>query len=92
MRLCQNPVKHKRSKHIETNFHFIRDKTEDGAISIHYVPPDKMAADIFMKSLPVLKVETFKTVLMGTGSTQSAQVRVGLLGYRSNYSVELSEN
>ena len=50
--LCQNPVMHK-SNYIETKFHFIRDKTEDGTISIHYVPTDKMAADIFTKSLPV---------------------------------------
>ena len=74
IKLCQNPVMHKRSKHIETKFHFIRDKTEDGTISIHYVPTDKMAADIFTKSVPVSKVETFRTVLMGTDSTQSAQV------------------
>ena len=65
---------HKRSKHIEIKFHFIRDKTEDGTISIHYVPTEKMAADIFTKSLPVPKVETFRAVLMGTDSTQSAQV------------------
>ena len=68
-----NPVMHKRSKHIETKFHFIRDKTEDGTISIQYVPTDKMAADIFTKSLPVSKVETFRAVLMGADSTQSAQ-------------------
>ena len=74
IRLCKNPVMHKRSKHIETKFHFIRDKTEDGTISIHYVPTDKMAADIFTKSLPVSKVETFRAVLMGADSTQSAQV------------------
>ena len=74
IRLCQNPVMHKRTKHIETKFHFIRDKTEDGTISIHYVPTDKMAADIFTKSLPVSKVETFRAVLMGADSTQSAQV------------------
>ena len=64
IRLCQNPVVHKRSKHIETKFHVIRDKTKDGTISIHYFPTDKMAADIFSpypssKSLPVSKVETF---------------------------------
>ena len=29
IKLCQNAVMHKRSKHIETKFHFIRDKTED---------------------------------------------------------------
>ena len=92
IRLCQNPVMHKRSKHIETKFHFIRDKTEDGVISIHYVPKDKMAADVFTRSLPVSKVETFRAVLMGTDSTQSAQVWVGVLEYWSNYSLKLSEN
>ena len=65
---------HKKSKHLETKFHFIRDKTEDWTTSIHYVPTDKMAAGIFTKSLPVSKVETFRAVLMGTDSTQSAQV------------------
>ena len=69
IRLCQNPF-----MHIETKFHLIRDKSDDGTISIHYVPTDKMAADIFTKSLPVLKLETFRAVLMGTDSTQSAQV------------------
>ena len=64
----------KLSKNIETKFHFIRDKTEDWTIYIHYVPTDKMAADIFTKSLPVSKVETFRTVLMGIDSTQSTQV------------------
>ena len=49
IKLCQNSVMHKRSKHIEKKFHFIRDKTEDGTISIDYVPNDKMAADIFTK-------------------------------------------
>ena len=71
---CQNPVMHKRSKHIETKFHFIRDKTEDGTISIPYVPTDKMATDIFAKSLTASKVEIFRNILKGTDSTQSAQV------------------
>ena len=60
IKLCQNPVKHKRSKHIETKIHFIRDKTEDGTISIHPAPTDKMAAEIFTKFLHVSKVETSK--------------------------------
>ena len=37
IKLCLYPVMHKKSKHIETKLHFIRDKTEDGTISIHYV-------------------------------------------------------
>ena len=65
---------HKRSKHIETKFHFIPGKTEDGTVSIHYVPTDKLAAEIFTKSFPLSKLETFRAVLMGTDSEQSAQV------------------
>ena len=92
IKLWQNPVMHKKSKYIETKFHFIWDKTEDGTISIHYAPTDKMAADIFTKSLPLTKVETFRTVTMGTDSTQSAQVWVGVLEFWSNYSLKLNEN
>ena len=43
----------KSSKHIEAKFHFFRDKTEDETPSIHCVPTDKTAADIFTKYLPV---------------------------------------
>ena len=53
IKLSQNPVMHEKSKHIEKKFHFIGDKTEDGTISIHYVPTDNMAVDIFMKFLPI---------------------------------------
>ena len=53
IKMCQKPVTHKRSKHIETKLCFIRDKTEDGTISLHYTPAEKMAADIFTKSLPL---------------------------------------
>ena len=74
IKLWQNSVMHKRRKHIETKFHFNRDKTEGGTVSIHYVPTDKMASDIFTKFLSVSKLETFRTVWMETDSTQSAQV------------------
>ena len=90
IKLCHQPVMHKRSKHIESKFRIIWDKTENGTISILYVPTDKMAADIFTKSLPVSKVETIRTVLMRTDRMRSTQVREGVLEIRSNYSVELS--
>ena len=73
IKLCQNPVMHKRSKHIETKFHFLRDKTEDGTISIHYLPTNKMAAEIFTKFLPVYMVETFS--LYAISSNRWGEVR-----------------
>ena len=91
-KIVPKPSHAQEEKHIKTKINFIRDKKEDGTISIHYVPTEKLAADIFTKSLPVSMVETFRTVLMGTDSTQSAQVWVGALEYRSNYDQELSEN
>ena len=83
IKLPQNPVMHKRSKHIETKLHFFRHKM-DGTISTNYnyVPNDEMAADIFTKSLHVSKVETLKTFLMGTDSTQSAHFRPGVSDFR----------
>ena len=47
---------------METKLYLILDKTEDRTISIPYVPTDKMAADIFLKSFPASIVETFRSV------------------------------
>ena len=43
---------HKRSKHIDTKLHFIRERVENKEVKIHYVPTEEMTADIFTKSLP----------------------------------------
>ena len=76
IKLCLKPIMHKKSKKVETKFNLLRDETEDGTISIHYVPTGRMAVDIFLKSIPVSKEQTFRTILIRTGSTQSAQVCV----------------
>ena len=52
IKLRQSPVMRKRSKHIETKFHFIRDMTEEETISIHCVLTDKMALEISKKFYP----------------------------------------
>ena len=72
--MSQNPVMHMRSRHIETKFHFIWDMSEDGTISIHCVATDKMAAENLNKIFARIEVETLRTVVMGTDSTQSAQI------------------
>ena len=82
IKLCKNPIMHKKSKHIEAKLNFVRHKIEDGIISIHYVPTDKMAVDIFTNPLSVSKVETFGTTLIGTDSTHSTQLWVGLQDVR----------
>jgi hypothetical protein len=65
IKMCHNPVMHKRSKHIDTKLHFIRERVENKEIKIHYVPTEEMTADILTKSLPRVKVEKHRTVLLG---------------------------
>ncbi|CAB3978840.1 Hypothetical predicted protein [Paramuricea clavata] len=65
IKMCHNPVMHKRSKHIDTKLHFIRERVENKEIKILYVPNEEMTADILTKSLPRVKVEKHRTVLLG---------------------------
>ena len=65
IKMCHNPVMHKRSKHIDTKLHFIRERVENGEVRIHYIPTDDMTADILTKSLPRVKVEKHRSVLLG---------------------------
>ena len=57
IKMCHNPVMHRRSKHIDTKLHFIRERVENKEVKIHYVPTEEVTADILTKSLPRIKVE-----------------------------------
>ena len=51
IRLIKNPEFHKRTKHIDVRFHFIRERQENGEISVKYVKSSEQLADIFTKGL-----------------------------------------
>ena len=51
IRLVRNPEFHKRTKHIDVQFHFIRENQEDGTIDVQYTQNDQKLADIFTKPL-----------------------------------------
>ena len=65
IKMCHNPVMNKRSKHIDTKLHFVRERVENKEIKSHYVPTEEMTADILTKSLPRVKVEKHRTILLG---------------------------
>ena len=54
---------HAQTKHIDLQYHFIREAVEDGKIQIKYVPTDENMSDIFTKALPRPKFESFVEML-----------------------------
>ncbi|KAK8926339.1 hypothetical protein KSP39_PZI018277 [Platanthera zijinensis] len=61
--LIKNPVFQGRSKHIDTRFHFIRERVEGGQIIVEFVRTDEQRADSLMKALPAVKLATMRHML-----------------------------
>ena len=51
IKLSENQLCHKRTKHIHVKYHFIRDKVRDKNIELSYMPTAEMVADMLTKSL-----------------------------------------
>ncbi|XP_022019453.1 uncharacterized mitochondrial protein AtMg00810-like [Helianthus annuus] len=58
--LTQNPVSHKRAKHIDLDYHFIRELVSSGKLYTCFVLTKLQVADIFIKSLPRSHFEVFR--------------------------------
>jgi hypothetical protein len=49
--LSKNPVFHKRSKHIDLCYHYIRECVDKGRIIIDYIATEEQLVDILTKAL-----------------------------------------
>lgn len=63
MYMTRNPVHHKRTKHIELDIHFVREKVAIGEVRVTHVPSTQQLADIFTKGLPTALYTDFRRSL-----------------------------
>ena len=61
--LAKDDAFHSRTKHIDIRYHFIREAIDNGLINLDYCPTEDMAADMFTKILPRVKVDYFSELV-----------------------------
>ncbi|XP_025791870.1 uncharacterized protein LOC112873054 [Panicum hallii] len=69
--MARNPVHHRRTKHIELDIHFVREKVALGKLRVLQIPSARQFADIFTKGLPMSLFEEFCSSLC-VGETTAA--------------------
>ena len=50
--IAHNPIQHDRTKHVEIDRHFIKEKIDQGTLCMPYVNSANQVADILTKGLP----------------------------------------
>ena len=59
--LANNPVHHKRTKHIDVKYHYVRLEVQNGVVKLIYVPTEYNVADVFTKPVTRVKFDRLLT-------------------------------
>ena len=63
--MSENPIAHKRTKHIDIRWHFIREVVDREEIKLTYIPTAEQAADLLTKPLPKGTVVRLRPKVLG---------------------------
>jgi Reverse transcriptase (RNA-dependent DNA polymerase)/gag-polypeptide of LTR copia-type/GAG-pre-integrase domain len=63
LQVAKNPEHQSTMKHVNRNYHWIRERVADGDIQITHVPGTENVADIFTKPLGFIKFDKFRAML-----------------------------
>ena len=75
--LSANPVFHARMKHIEVDYHFVRERVARKLLDIKFISTGDQVADSFTKPLKVRQLEVFRNNLNLDKLRSRGCVRVG---------------
>jgi hypothetical protein len=71
IKLSKNPVMHRRCKHIDVRYHFLRDLTKDNVIELKHCSSQEQLTDVLTKPL---KLESFCRLREGLGVVDLSKV------------------
>ena len=64
IKLVENPVFHKKSKHVDIKYHFVRELVENRTLAIQYASTIEIVADIFTKPLSFKEFTTLRATFL----------------------------